>query len=251
VVVGVREGRFTQARVDSSVRRVLEMKQRLGLDRRRLVDLDSVRALVGDTANLAVAAGAAERAITLAKDSLGLVPLVHAGMPQVPRVLSITIATRTDLPAGATFNAELRRAVPSLRTELVNPEDPSPNFARLLSLADSSDVAIVGSYLTTGTNVSNPNAPEPIAQFMRDLVQRHPKTVVVAFGNPYLLQQVPTASSYLVGWGGFPVSQTAAGRALVGVAPISGRLPISIPPLLRFGTGLDRAATGRAPTPSR
>jgi beta-N-acetylhexosaminidase len=250
VVAGVREGRFTQVRVDSSVRRMLEMKQRLGLDRRRLVDLDSVRALVGDTANLAVAAGTAERAITLAKDSLNLVPIARPGMTQPPRVLSITIATRTDLPAGASFNAELRRAVPALRTELVNPEDPSPNFVRLLALADSSDIAIVGSYLTTGTNVSNPNAPEPIAQFMRDLVQRHPKTVVVAFGNPYLLQQVPSASTYLVGWGGFPVSQTAAGRALVGATPISGRLPISIPPLLRFGTGLDRSAAPRAPTPS-
>jgi len=130
----------------------------------------------------------------------------------------------------------------------VNPEDPSPNFARLLSLADSSDVAVVGSYLTTGTNVSNPNAPEPIAQFMRDLVQRHPRTIIVAFGNPYLLQQVPGASAYLVGWGGFPVSQAAAGRALVGASPITGRLPISIPPLLRFGAGEDRPLT-RGPTP--
>jgi beta-N-acetylhexosaminidase len=249
VVAGVREGRFTQARVDSSVRRVLEIKQRLGLDRRRVVDLDSVRALVGDTANLAVAAGAAQRAITLAKDSLTLVPLVRPGVPQPQRVLSITIATRTDLPAGASFNAELRRIVPTLQTELVNPEDPSPNFGRLLSLADSSDVAIISSYLTTGTNVSNPNAPEPIAQFMRDLVRRHPRTIVVAFGNPYLLQQVPAASSYLVGWGGFPVSQTAAGRALIGAASIGGRLPISIPPLLRFGAGEDRAIAARPPSP--
>jgi beta-N-acetylhexosaminidase len=251
VVAGVREGRFSQTRVDSSVRRVLEIKQRLSLDRRRLVSLDSVRALVGDTANLAVAAVAAQRAITLGKDSLDLVPIVRAGMTQPPRVLSITIATRTDLPAGATFNAELRRAVPAIRTELLNPEDPSPNFGRLLLLADSADIAIVASYLTTGTNVSNPNAPEPIAQFMRDLVQRHPRTVVVAFGNPYLLRQVPAVSSYLVGWGGFPVSQTAAGRAMIGAAPISGRLPISIPPILPFGTGLDRPGLPRptAPTP--
>jgi beta-N-acetylhexosaminidase len=250
VVSGVREGRFTQARVDSSVRRVLEMKQRLGLDRRRFVDLDNVRAVVGDTANLTVAAGAAQRAVTLAKDSLNLVPLMHPGMPRPPTILSITIATRTDLPAGATFNAELRRAVPTIRTELLNPEDPSPNFERLLSLADSSDVTIVSSYLTTGTNVSNPNAPEPIAQFMRDLARRHPRTIVVAFGNPYLLQQVPAVSTYVVGWGGFPVSQAAAGRALIGVAPITGRLPISVPPVLRFGAGEDRSVQPRTTAPS-
>ena len=46
VVAGVREGRFTQARVDSSVRRVLLMKQQLKLERNRFVDLDTVRAVV-------------------------------------------------------------------------------------------------------------------------------------------------------------------------------------------------------------
>ena len=240
VVSGVREGRFTQARVDSSVRRVLEIKQRLGLNRRRVVDLDSLRAIVGDTAHLALAANIAQRAITLAKDSLSLVPMTR-GISPAPRVLSITIAGRTDLGAGATFNAELRRSYPDLRAEQVVPDDPSLNVERLLAAADSSDVAIVGSYITTGTNVSNPNAPEPIAQFLRTLVQRHPRTIVVAFGNPYLLQQVPAASSYLVAWGGFPVSQSAAARALVGTAAIGGRLPISIPPVLSFGAGLTRA----------
>jgi beta-N-acetylhexosaminidase len=243
VVAGVREGRFTQARVDSSVRRVIEMKQRFGLDRQRFVSLDSVRAIVSDTTNLNIAALAAQRSITLAKDSLGLVPLARG-----QRVLSLTIANRTDLPAGATFNAELRRAAPTLRTELLNPDDPSPNFARLLALADSVDVAIVTSYLATGTNVANASLAEPIAQFMRDLIRRHPRTVLVSLGNPYLLQQVPAASTYLLGWGGFPVSQSAAARALVGTAPISGRLPISIPPLLRFGTGITRQG-GAAATP--
>jgi beta-N-acetylhexosaminidase len=240
VVSGVREGRFTQARVDSSVRRVLEIKQRLGLNKRRVVDLDSLRAIVGDTAHLALAASIAQRAVTLAKDSLSLVPMAR-GISPAPRVLSISIAGRTDLGAGATFNAELRRSYPDLRAEQIVPDDPSFNFDRLLAAADSSDVAIVGSYITTGTNVSNPNAPEPIAQFLRTLVQRHPRTIVVAFGNPYLLQQVPAASSYLVAWGGFPVSQAAAAHALLGTAAIGGRLPISIPPVLSFGAGLTRA----------
>jgi beta-N-acetylhexosaminidase len=237
VVSGVREGRFTQARVDSSVRRVFEIKHRLGLDRHRVVSLDSVRSVVGDTASATLAALVAQRSITLAKDSLDIVPLARG---RQTRVISITIASRTDLPAGAAFNAELARAVAGLRTELVYPDDPSPNFARLLAEADSSDVAVVSSYLSTGTNVSNASAPEPIAQFIRDLAQRHPRTVLVAFGNPYLLQQVPAVSTYLVAWGGFPVSQTAAGRALAGSAAISGRLPISIPPLLRFGAGIAR-----------
>jgi len=237
VVAGVREGRFTQARVDSSVRRVLEIKQHMGLDRRREVSLDSVRTLVADTGNVNLAARIAERSITLAKDSLGLVPFPRG---RTTRVTSITIASRTDLPAGATFNAELARAVPGLHTEILYPDDPAPNFARLLAQADSSEMMVVGSYLSTGSSVANVSLAEPIAQFLRDLAQRQPRTIVVAFGNPYLLQQVPGVSTYMVAWGGFPVSQTAAARALTGAAAITGRLPISIPPLLRFGSGITR-----------
>jgi beta-N-acetylhexosaminidase len=235
VVAGVREGRFTMARVDSSVRRVLEIKRRLRLSDRRVVSLDSVRTLVGDTASSNLAAFIARRSITLAKDSLGLVPVSRTA-----RVLSVTIATRTDLPAGATFNAELARSLPGLRTELVYPDDLPASFARVLSAADSADVVVASSYLSTGTTVANASAPEPIAQFIRDLAARRPRTVLVAFGNPYLLQQSPAVSSYLVAWGGFPVSQAAAAHALVGTAPITGKLPISIPPLLRFGAGIDR-----------
>jgi beta-N-acetylhexosaminidase len=243
VVAGVREGRFTQARVDSSVRRILEMKRDLGLNRVRTVSLDSTRAIVSDTTHLVIAARVAERSITLAKDSLNLVPLARGAQP---RIVSFTIANRTDLPAGSAFNAELRRVAPALRTEVIYPDDPAPNFARLLALADSSDIAVVSSYLATGTNVANASAPEPIARFIRDLAQRHPRTVLVAFGNPYLLQQVPSVSSYLVAWGGFPVSQTAAGRALIGAAPITGKLPISIPPLLHFGAGVARLSAPAA-----
>jgi beta-N-acetylhexosaminidase len=241
VVDGVREGRFTQARVDSSVRRVLLQKYRAGLAFRRTVDIDSVRSLVGGTRNLDVADRIAERAVTLAKDSLRLVPL----SPRVnarPRVMSITIAPRSDLAAGSTFDAELRRAA-DVRSEWVDAADPGAALARLAAGADSADYVIVGSYLAQGTLVADLNAPSPLVDLVRTIAQRNPRTIVVAFGNPYFYQQVPFAPSYLIAWGGFPPSQRAAARALLGVTAITGRLPISIPPSLRLGDGEIRDAS--------
>jgi hypothetical protein len=66
--------------------------------------------------------------------------------------------------------------------------------------------------------------------------------MLVNFGNPYLYQQVPEVSTYLIAWGGFPVSQRAAAMALLGSNAITGRLPISIPPLLPLGAGEMRPA---------
>jgi beta-N-acetylhexosaminidase len=237
VVEGVREGRFTQARVDSSVRRILVMKHSLGLTRDRFVDVGRVRALVGTSANLDVADRIAERAVTLARDSLRLVPLASA-RPR-PRVLSVTVANRADLGAGTTFDAELRSSA-EVRSLWVDAADPAAAVARVGQLADSSDVVIVGSYITTGTRVADANAPAPIVDLVRAAVERNPRTIVVAFGNPYFLQQVAFAPAYLIAWGGFQPSQRAAARAIAGLAPITGRLPISIPPALRLGDGEQR-----------
>jgi len=184
--------------------------------------------------------------VTLVKDSLGVVPLSR--LPRAAKVMAITYARRGELTAGTAFNVELRAAFPSLRAEVVDADDPGANFARLLAAADSADAVVVSSYVSHSWNVASVEAPRAFADFVRELSARGRNVVVVAMGNPYLLQQVPMAPAYLVGWGGFPVSQQAAARALVGAAAITGRLPISIPPLVRVGAGLSRpAAPNRTP----
>ncbi|MGI8548250.1 MAG: glycoside hydrolase family 3 protein [Gemmatimonadaceae bacterium] len=249
VLAGVSEGRYTVARVSQSARRILAIKHQLGLDRDRVVSLDSLRAIVGDSAHVAAARATAERSITLVRDSLKLLPL--AARPGTT-VLSITIATRNDLAAGTAFNAELQRAIPGLRTEFVMSDDPAVNYPRLTSMADSADVTIVSSYVGQRWNVTSVSAPQAFADWMGQLSSRGRKVMVVAFGNPYLLQQIPGVPDYMVAWGGAPVSQEAAARALLGTIPITGHLPITIPPVARRGDGLTRAATGRisaAPLP--
>jgi len=96
-----------------------------------------------------------------------------------------------------------------------------------------------------GSDVVTLKAPQPFTDFVQTLVQRGKKPIVVAFGNPYLLQQLPWVGTYLVAWGGFPVSQTAAARALLGTAAISGHLPITIPPYASRGMGIERAAVSK------
>lgn len=241
VVAGVTEGRYTEARLDSSVRRVLETKRKLGLAQSKLVDLSALRFLVGDSSNLQIARRVAEKSITLVKDSLRQIPLNVPGA----KVLSITVARRADLPAGNAFNAELRTGLPNLRTEFVATEDATLNYPRLIAAADSVDVTIVSSYVGQSWDALTASAPQAFTDFVQTLVRRGRKPIVVALGNPYLLQQLPWVGAYLVAWGGFPVSQTAAARALLGTSEISGRLPISIPPYVIRGTGEERAT--RAP----
>jgi beta-N-acetylhexosaminidase len=227
VVAGVASGRYPESRLDESVRRILEAKARVGLRRSRLVDLDSARAIVGDSADAAIARTAADRSITLVRDSLHQLPLGR--LSHGARILSVTYAHRSDLGAGLTFDGELRRTFPALRPEYVDADDERPDFYRLLAAADSADVVLVSSYVAHSSTVATIEAPRSFVDFIEELRRRNEHPIVIAFGNPYFLQQIPDVAAYVVAWGGFPVSQGAAARAVLGTIPMTGRLPITIP----------------------
>lgn len=241
VVAGVREGRYRESRLDSAVRRILEMKARLGLHRSRTVPLDSVRSIVGDSGHAAVARTIAERSITLVKDSLGQVPLrFGARASRDANVLSVTLARRSDLSAGAAFDATLRRNFPRTRSMFVSADDVARGLDRVVAAADSADVTIIGSYIGQRWDAVTAEAPTAFADFITALTTRGRRPILVALGNPYLLQQVPAVPAYVVAWGGVPLSQEAAARALLGERPIIGKLPIRIPPRFPVGHGLRR-----------
>lgn len=243
VLAGLREGRYDEERLNKSVRRILAAKYRVGLNRRKLTSLDSLRLVVGDSTHVAMARRIAERSMTLVKDSLNQIPLAMTG---TRKALSVTVARRADLSAGLTFNATLRERIPSLRQEFLGAEDPAADYARIERSADSADVVIVSSYVGQNWDAVSASAPQAFASFVERLTRKGKRPVVVTFGNPYLLQQIPGVPAYLVAWGGFPPSQLAAARALLGLQPVSGKLPISIPlssgTVVR-GTGLTRTVS--------
>ena len=264
VVSGVRSGRFTEARVDSSVRRLLIAKHRMGLHRNRYVDVEKVRDVVADSANLVPARLAAERAITLVRDSLGLVPLGR--LPRTSRIVSFTIAPRAELSAGATFNGELQRMFPQLRSQIMTPEivfdatagaasggtgayvaSPTPRLLpaivdNALHAAEGAEVVLVSSYFGASSSTATMAATGGLTELLDGLKKAGQKVVLISFANPYLAQGLPATPVFIEAWSASPLSQRAAARALLGLAPITGQLPISIPSVAPYGTGLRRDA---------
>jgi beta-N-acetylhexosaminidase len=226
VVAGVREGRYTEARLDESVRRVLIAKASLGLNRSRLVDLNALRFIVGDSDHVNTSNQIALKSITLVKDSLGDVPL---SLPGSGRILSVTVGRRADLSAGVGFNGEIRGRYAGLRAEFLVADDPSADYARMEHAADSADVTIVSSYVGQVWDATSASSPQAFTNFINHLVRNGSRLIVVSFGNPYLLQQISATPAYVVAWGGSQGSQVAAAHALLGMSPITGKLPISIP----------------------
>jgi glycosyl hydrolase family 3 len=86
--------------------------------------------------------------------------------------------------------------------------------------------------------------PDSLAQLIGATDAARP-TVLVALGSPYLLAQTPAVRAYLVAWSGVRASERAVALALLGRVPITGHLPIRLPPQYPVGWGVQVPIAGR------
>jgi beta-N-acetylhexosaminidase len=74
------------------------------------------------------------------------------------------------------------------------------------------------------------------------LTEAASRTVVLAMGNPYVVQDFPAIETYVCAFSNATVSETAAVKAVFGEIPIRGHLPVTIPGIASRGEGLERPA---------
>ena len=225
IVAAVRSGRLSEERVDRSVLRILGAKEKLGLERERIVDLNRMREVVGVRAHLAVARAVANRSVTVLKDERELLPLL--GTPTAD-VLSITYRRPNDLRAGRAFNVGLRSTYRQLRTAYVEPETTKSEYNALLARARDMNLTIVSLHVGVRTASGSVALPEEAVDFVKRLARSPRPSIVVAFGNPYLLSEFPGVGTYLTAWSGIPVAERAAADAILGRIAVTGKAPTRI-----------------------
>lgn len=233
----VTSGRISQDRIDRSARKVLEMKVKAGLQRGRLVRVEEIPLVVNIPQHAAAAAEVARRSIVLARDSAGAVPLPATRT----RLLSITFAEASDPIAGRVFDGMLSDAGHSVTEVRVDNRTTSSEYDRLIAI-DSVDVVIISAYVSPRESAGTVGVEPRFSRFVQELASRKRSVIAVSFGSPYLLSFFPGVPAYMLAWGGAPVSQRAAARALLGLSPITGKMPVSIPSHHRYGDGIVREA---------
>jgi beta-N-acetylhexosaminidase len=239
VARAVEAGRIPEARLDRSVRKLLAIKERLGLYRERLVPLDSVPARVGVQANQAVAADLARRAIVLVRDSLGAVDSLRAR----PGELSLLLyGDETSPTAGRSLAAELRRLgrVPTIVR--LGPSSGPASYDSARAVLAAERPVVVAAAVRVSAWRGTLGLPDSLAALITATAATR-VTTLVSLGSPYLLLQVPGVHGYVLAWSAGPTSEAAVAAALAGQAPITGRLPIGIPPYYLVGHGLQRGGT--------
>ena len=237
VTAAVARGEVTEARLDSSVARLLAVKARLGLFEHRLVDIDRIAAVVGAAGNATLAQDIAQRSLVLVKDSLGLVPLPAA---RRHRVFVLTYGDENSRDVGAAIVASWRSTFDTLHTMRLWPASgPASLDSARAEAAAAGLVVFLAASRPTAWHPDAVDIPGPVADLVEQIAGGEP-VVAVSLGSPYVLGQIPQVSAFVAAWTDNDAIERAVARALLGMSPVTGHLPVSLPPAFPAGSGLQR-----------
>jgi beta-glucosidase-like glycosyl hydrolase/CubicO group peptidase (beta-lactamase class C family) len=237
LVRAVKEGQLAESRIDESVRRILETKERLGLDRNRLVDADVTLKSLQRPEDMARSLEIAKASITVVRNQGDVLPLAaEAPLRLLHLVLSSDV--RNPLLQGIPEDELEDRRIPS-ETVSLGPEVSAETTATLVARAPQFTHVLASCFVRVAGARGSADMSESHARLLEALTKAGRPVIVLSFGSPYLLRQVPDAPVYVAAYGGAESSQRAAVGALFGEYPVRGKLPVTLPGLYPYGHGLE------------
>jgi beta-N-acetylhexosaminidase len=231
----VLRGDIPESRIDTSVRKILSAKYRLGLQRKRTVPISQIADVIALPRNTRLAQEIADQSVTVVKDDQHLLPVNALNDTQV---FSLVLASDFESTPGSAFQAELKRHFGSVRTAWGNARLPDDVIASIDKGISGADLVICSTMARLGTGQDSLAIPAAQQTMLKKLAASKKPFIWIAFGNPYVLRLVPEAGTYLCTFSYSEVSQIAAAKAIAGEIPVTGRMPVSIPGFSKVGDGL-------------
>ena len=237
----VESGDIKMARIDESVRRVLAAKQRLGLDKNRMVDLNKVAQVLGSNEHQQTAQRIIDSAVTLVRDEKKALPLRLA--PE-QKVLCVTLVDSQegwrDWGPGRTFLQGLVKRHPNTTDVYVSEKTSPAELDLLKKLAAFSDAVIVNGFVRVAAYKGSIDLSEGELDLLRAFSALNKPFAFTVYGSPYLLTFLPELPNYILTYEYYPAAEEAALKAILGEIEFKGRLPIELPGLYPLGHGLTK-----------
>ena len=211
----VKRGNISHTRLDASVRRILKAKGDFGMFARK--QGSSVLDGVGSPQHREIAQTIATQAITVVKDSDGILPLSSESRKPITLITASRIFANAFLKSH-TDTAHITHVKMAKQLDV----------AKLLPQLTQQQAAVVVAGITNAQQAAlihqlSQNSSTPI--------------VVVSLASPYLLGRCPDVAAAIAAYDGNYSSALAAVEVILGKQQATGKLPVTIPPRVPEGEG--------------
>ncbi|HLG14821.1 MAG TPA: glycoside hydrolase family 3 N-terminal domain-containing protein [Blastocatellia bacterium] len=226
----VQSGEIAPARIDDSVRRILEAKAKLGLDKNRFTDLNRLDVVLGSAEHHRTARRIVENAITLARDKRGVLPLK---LTAEQRVLFISLVDNDagwrDGAPGRTFLSGLLKRHPKTTSVFVSDKTAPAEFELIEKMAAMAEIVIVNGFIRVSAFKGSIDLTEGEVNLLKHLSELEKPFAFVLFGSPYVIGSVPQLPTYVLAYEYYPAAEEAALKAVLGEIEFKGKLPVELP----------------------
>lgn len=244
LLAAVHSGEIGIDHIDSSVRRILTIKEKLGLLEHRLIAAEEAARVVRSPEHAAVAATIADRSVTVLEASslpfTGKPTLVIATIGEEEGreaedlgyvVKSKTAYLRRQMtPYAGDFDMLLVREHPT--------EEDLAKVEHALAARDYDQVIYATFVRVLSYKEGSGTVPRSQLALIDSLRRRHPQTALLIFGSPYILRQMTPPANCLCAYGDCEYSIDAALKVLFGRMRAQGKLPVTVNDRYPFGFGL-------------
>jgi len=235
IVAAVRRGELEEARLDASLSRLLALKQWAGLDREKMVDLNSVARIVHAPEHEALATEIARKAVTVLGNESSILPL----SPRDSRkVLDIVITDTEDPRTGRHFHSLLQNRRLDADFAKVDSRSNETEIQAIVESAKNADLLLIQTHLSVRSGTMSGFVSGKQRDFALRLASLGKEMIAVSFGNPYVIMELPKVGAYVCAYSDAPVMQEAVAEVAFAEAPACGKLPITIPGRYKFGEGV-------------
>jgi beta-N-acetylhexosaminidase len=259
ILGAVKSGEIPEARIDESVRRVLEMKAAVNLNDSRFVDEDRAATLTSNSEDVGFAQHVADESVTLVRDRNKLIPLLNLGSPIMQAkptdsnvakhgLMIVLLAEALEETNGRELEREIRVRRPDAKFYRFDGRFSNPVISQLLQDASDAAQLILAAYVVhdaarqetiNGKQQMNFGLRGPAGHLFEQMATMYPeKTAVIAFGSPYLIESFPQIQTYICTYSMATTSEISAVKAVFGEIQNHARLPITLPGVAPLGFSL-------------
>ena len=241
-------GKISEEQINQSVKRILLLKQWAGLDENRFVDIDKITDIVGNPRHIQLAKQIARRSITVLKSN-EVLPLINK---KNSKILNVVISDnenyRTEVhrpavslstePVGDYFINQFRRRIPNVQTVKLDPSSNALVVDSIGNLAKKADVVLVVVFSRGRSGSGKFGLPDNLITAANRILASSKSSIIIAMGSPYIISSFPKADAYICSYSDAECTTEATVEVLFGEIPATGKLPVTIPQMFTYGTGI-------------
>jgi beta-N-acetylhexosaminidase len=235
VLAAVQSGRLTRRRIQESVVKLLSAKEKVGLDRKRFVDLEGISDIVDSPESNEKALEIAGRAVTLVRNEGNMIPIAR------PESAGYVVMPESRFTSeGQSFITEVRKHAQRASITTWDPSYTRQQIEDGLAKLNTCESYVVAAYTSVGAYRGTVGMlGGELGYALETLIATGKPIALIALGNPYVLRSFPKVTAYLATFSNVPLSEVGAVQALFGDIAIRGHLPVSIPGLAQLGEGIE------------